>query len=105
MVAFAREIGLGQSALEVLSKCLNSFPPNIQGSCKNLFYNYTSATKAVAEKRMLKAAEELRAEQGDKDVMVSVDGTRHRRWHNSHNEVVRSVSVTTKKSSRCGSSK
>ena len=105
MVAFAREIGLGVSALEVLSKCLNSSLPNVQGSYKNLFDNYMSGTKAVAEKRMLKAAEELRAEQRDKDVMVSVDGTWQRRGHNSHNGVVTAVSVTTEKSSRCGSSK
>ena len=94
MVAYAREIELGISALETLSKCVNSPLPIRQGSYDNLFDKYCTATKLVAEKSMKKAAQELLQQDGE-DVMVSIDGTWQKRGHNSHNGVVTAVSVVS----------
>ena len=52
----------------------------------------------VAQKSMQRVAQELLEDQGgDKDVMVSVDGTWQRRGHNSHNGAVTAFSVVSGK--------
>ena len=95
MVAYAREIGLGLSALQAFAKCLNTLPPMNQGSYDALFENLSKATKLVANDSTVQAAVEVREEKdGIRDSMVSVDGFWQRRGHTSHNGLVTAISVS-----------
>ena len=96
--SFVREIGLGLNALQTFSKCMNSPSPTSRCLYDNIFEKYLQATKEVAITSMQRAAEELIEKQnGERDAMVSVDGTWQRRGYNSHNGVVTAVSVLTGK--------
>ena len=98
MVSYAREIGMGLGTLESFSKCMNCASPMSQNAYDNLFDKYAQASRIVAENSMKIAAQDLKQKQdGNQDVMVSVDGTWQKRGHSSHNDVVTVVSVITGK--------
>ena len=76
MVAYAREIGIGLSALQAFSTCLNVLPPMNQSSYDAFFNNLPKATELVANDSMFQAAVEVQEEQGGSmDTTVSVDGS------------------------------
>lgn len=98
MVSFVREIGLGLSALEDFSKCLNSPPPMNQRPYDAIIDKLLQATKSVAISSMNQAAAEVIENQnGDIDTMVSVDGSWQRRGHSSHNGIVTAINVASGK--------
>lgn len=90
-----RCIGKGKKGADLLCGILNLPPP------MSKFSNYTDFMKrslvAVSQGSMIKAASEIIAESGTRDIIVGIDGTWQRRGYVSHNGVVAAASPTTGK--------
>lgn len=95
MVTFIREIGKGHSALQTFSRTVNS--TGITNTAYDgLLNKLCEASKQVAEKSMMDAADEVREEIG-RNIMVSVDGSWQRRGHSSRNGLTTTAIVSTGK--------